>query len=334
MGQIGCKYSTPFTLNDEDTPFGRKRGGVSRPQPEGLGSVGDLAQRRGVIFEAVTLTEQADPKLSFYPGCLVHQRMPEYEAAARAVLRTLGIKLEIVQQAACCGSPVIESFTADWVYLAAYNLALVERMEHSTVVTVCGGCTNTLTRAAHALREPDVRSAANRRLQPLGLAVTGQVEVKHLVRLLAEREDDLRERVARPLPFRVALTNPCQVFRPGEVMGFDDPLEPQSLRRLVELTGAQVVEYGGEDECCGATLYLADQALSLAAGRRKLEAVRGADILLHGCGNCQLLLRRFQRLIVRDEPGLRKRALLLPQLIGLAMGLPEADLGLREGAWQ
>jgi len=299
-------------------------------------------------------------EFAFYPGCLVLQRLPEYETATRAVLRKLGIELEIVQQAACCGSPVVESFTADWVYLAAYNLALVERMGHDIVVTVCGGCTNTLTRAARVLQDPacNHRAEANRRLEPLGLSVTGQVAVKHLVRLLAEWEEELRARIVCPLSLRVALTNPCQVFRPSEVMGFDraqprgfggaqprgfdgaqpggfdDPMEPQILRRLVELTGAEVVEYGGEDECCGATLYLADPDLALAAGRRKLEATQGADLLLHGCGNCQLLLRRFQRLIIRDEPGLRKQALLLPQLIGLAMGLPEEELGLREGAWR
>jgi len=200
-------------------------------------------------------------------------------------------------------------------------------------VTVCGGCTNTLTRAARALQDPDTRAQVNRRLEPLNLSASGGVAVKHLVRLLAEREDDLRAQIARPLSVRVALTNPCQVFRPGGVMQYDDPMEPQSMRRLVGLTGAEVAEYGGEDECCGATLYLADRDLALAAGRRKLEAVRGrgADLLLHGCGNCQLLLRRFQRMIVRDEAGLRIRALLLPQLIGLAMGIPVGELGLREG---
>jgi len=284
-------------------------------------------------------------RFAFYPGCLVLQRMPEYEASTRAVLRELGIELEIVQQATCCGSPIVESFTPDWVYLAAYNLALVERMGHDVVVTVCGGCTNTLTRAARALQDPEARAEANRRLEPLGFTVAGQVQVRHVVRLLAEREEELRARVVHPpLPprrrggeggrLRVAITNPCQAFRPGDVMGFDDPMEPQSLRRLVELTGAEVVDYGGEDECCGATLYLANRQLSLAAGRRKLEAVREADLLLHSCGNCQLLLRRFQRLIVRDQPDLRKPALFLPQLLGLALGLPEEELGLREGTWR
>jgi heterodisulfide reductase subunit B len=281
-------------------------------------------------------------ELAFYPGCLVLQRMPEYEAATRAVLRRLEVALRVVQQPVCCGSPVIESFSAGWLYPAAYNLARVEEMGLDTVVAVCGGCANTLTRAAHALNDPGVRTEVNRRLEPLNLSVGGGVAVKHLIRLLVEREDDLQAQIVRPLllrraqdgPLRIALTNPCQAFRPGDVMGCDAPMAPRDLHRLVELTGVEVMTYGGEDACCGATLYLADRDLALAAGRRKLEAVAGenADLLLHGCGNCQLLLRRFQRLIVRDDAHLRIRALLLPQLIGLAMGIPEAELGLREGA--
>jgi len=285
-------------------------------------------------------------ELAFYPGCLILQRMPEYELAARSVLRALGIELRIVQQAVCCGAPIAESFSRDWIYLAAYNLARVEDMGHDTVVTLCGSCTNGLTRAARALQDPDVCAEANRRLEPYDLRVTarlsspksGRVAVKHLVRLLAEREDDVRARIVHPLRFRVALTNPCQVFRPGDVMGVpgEDPMLPQSMRRLVELTGAQIADYGGEDECCGATLYLAAPKLSLAAGRRKLEAThrQGADLLLTGCGNSQFLLRNFQSVILRDTPDLRQRALFLPQLIGLAMGLPEEALGLREGVWR
>ena len=142
------------------------------------------------------------------------------------------------------------------------------------------------------------------------------------------------QRVCRINFFIVVCIIVIQVsFRPGEVMACERAMEPQDLRRLIALTGAEVVAYGGEDECCGATLYLADRDLALAAGRRKLEAVHGtgAGLLLHGCGNCQLLLRRFQRLIVREESDLRIQAVMLPQLLGLAMGIPEEDLGLRSG---
>jgi len=278
--------------------------------------------------------------MALYPGCLILQRMPKYEQAARAVLGELGIAPQIVQEAACCGAPVVESFTADWVHLSIYNLALVERMGCDTVVTLCGSCTNALIRASHALQDADLRTEANRRLQRVSpdLMATDTVTVKHLVRLLAEREGELRARMVRQLPLRVALTNPCQVFRPGDVVGIEgeDPMHPQAMRRLVELTGAQAVEYGesgdAENECCGATLYLAAPKLSLAAGRRKLEATHrcSADLLLQGCGNSQLLLRNFQSAFLRDAPDLHQPALFLPQLLGLAMGLPKEALGLRE----
>jgi heterodisulfide reductase subunit B len=258
--------------------------------------------------------------------------MPEYELATRAVLRALGIQLRVVQEPLCCGAPIAESFTADWVHLAAYNRAQVEAGGCDTVVTLCGSCTNALTRAGEALQHEEVRTEAAHRLRPLGLRVDSGVVVKHLVRLLSERADELRSRTVRRVDVRVAITNPCQAFRPGVVMGYDDPMEPQAMRRLIELAGAEIVTYGGEDECCGATLFLADPRLSLDAGERKLDATREADILIHSCGNCHLLLRHLQRRIAARDPAtgrrVRKRALFLPQMLGLAMGISPAELGM------
>jgi len=241
---------------------------------------------------------------------------------------------EIVQDAVCCGAPIAESFTADWIYLSIYNLARVADMGYDTVVTLCGSCTNALTRAGLALADDSVRKEAQRRLAPMGLRVPGHIEVKHLIKILTEHEGELRSRITHPLRLQIALTNPCQVFRPGDIMAFDDPMNPVSTRRLVELTGANVLDYGGENECCGATVYLADGKISLAAGRRKLEATVGADALVHACGNCHLLLRHFQRAINEGKKEERQEALFLPQLIGLAMGLPEQALGLKENRWR
>jgi len=271
---------------------------------------------------------------ALYPGCLILQRMPEYELASRAVLRAIGIEVRLVQEPLCCGAPIAESFTPDWVHLSAYNLARVQAMGCDTVVTLCGSCTNALTRANLALKDEGTRSEAARRLRPMGLEVGNGVAVKHLVRLLSEREEDIRAGIVRRVDVRVALTNPCQAFRPGDVMGYDEAMEPQSMRRLIELSGAEIVTYGGEDECCGATLFLAEPRLSLAAGRRKLDATRGADVLVHSCGNCHLLLRHLQHRIASRDPAtgkrVRKRALFLPQIVGLAMGLPTEQLGLRK----
>jgi heterodisulfide reductase subunit B len=264
--------------------------------------------------------------LALFPGCLVLQRMPAYEKAALNVLGELEIRVENIPGAACCGAPV-EPFTDRWLYLAAYNLALAERQGRD-IVTLCGNCTNTLIRAKSALDDISLRLKVNDKLHELGLIYQGTTTVTHLVRLLSEHVDELRRKVARRLPLTVAVTHPCQAIRPSEVMNFDDPLHPQAMRRLVELTGAQVLDYQAELDCCGSTLLLSDERLGLEAGRRKLTSAAGADVLVDACGNCQLLLERFQGLLGRAGEWRRQAVLSLPQLLGLAMGLEAEELGV------
>jgi heterodisulfide reductase subunit B len=263
---------------------------------------------------------------ALFPGCLVLQRMPQYEKAAVRVLWELDIDLENIPRAACCGAP-LESFTDRWLHLAAYNLALAEGMGHD-LLTLCGNCANTLSRARIAMRDSDLRRQVNEKLEMLGLHFSGVVSVKHLVRLLSEHLDELASRMTRQLSLKVAVTHPCQALRPGVVMDFDDPVQPQAMRTLVELTGAQVIDYEAETECCGSTIFLADQELGLEAGRRKLDSAAQADVLVDACGNCQLLLERFQGLLVQDEKSKRKAVLTLPQLLGLALGAGADELGI------
>ncbi len=265
-------------------------------------------------------------RMALFPGCLVLQRMPQYEKATKEVLSAIGIRVENIPRAACCGAP-LESFTDRWLYLAAYNLSLAERMGLE-VVTLCGNCTNTLLRANAALEDPSLRLEVNAVLSPMELRYDGKTTVKHLVQLLVERLDEVRARMTSRLSLRVAVTHPCQAFRPHEVSGFDDPLEPQAMRQLVASTGAEVVDYLTEHDCCGATLYLGDRQLGLEAGRRKLASAAGADVLVDACGNCQLLLERFRGFLGDSHERSRLVVLTLPQLLGLAMGIDDAALGI------
>jgi len=225
--------------------------------------------------------------MAFFAGCLVLQRMPQYEKAAKRVLRELDIHLEDISYAACCGAP-LESLTDEWLYLATYNLSLAERMGLD-ILTVCGNCTNALLRANATLGDSSLRHQANDRLDKIGLHIEGKTTVKHLVRVLSEHLKALRETIRTELSLKVALTHACQAFRPHGILGFDDPLKPQAMRRIVELTGAEVITYEGEYDCCGSTLYRVDEELALEAGQRKLGSAAEADVLVDACGNCQLL---------------------------------------------
>jgi len=252
--------------------------------------------------------------------------MPQYEKAAKRVLRELDIHLEDIPRAACCGAP-LESFTEAWPCLAAYNLSLAERMGLD-ILTLCGNCTNTLLRARRALIDTSLRHQANDRLHKIGLHVEGKSTVKHLVRVLSEDLETLRGRIKTRLSRKVALTHPCQAFRPHEILRFDDPLKPQAMREIVDLTGAEVITYKGEYDCCGSSLYLADEELALEAGQRKLGSAAEADVLIDACGNCQLLLERFQAHMRQRTAGRRMPVLTLPQLLGLAMDIDPAELGI------
>jgi heterodisulfide reductase subunit B len=265
-------------------------------------------------------------RMALFPGCLVLQRMPQYEKAATRVLRELDICLEHIPHTACCGAP-LESFTDAWLRLAAYNLSLAERTGLD-MLTLCGNCTNTLLRAKAALEDPSLSHRANDRLHKIGLHIEANTTVKHLVHMLSEHLQALRERVEQELSLKVALTHPCQAFRPQEILRFDDPLRPQAMRRIVELTGAEVVTYEGEYECCGSTLYLANEELALEAGQRKLGSAAEADVLVDACGNCHLLLERFQGLMRTRSPGPKMPVLTLPQLLGLSMNIEPAELGI------
>jgi len=263
---------------------------------------------------------------AFFPGCLVLQRMPQYEKSAKRVLRELDISVENIPRAACCGAP-LESFADQWLHLAAYNLSLAERMGLD-VLTLCGNCTNSLLRADAALRDSSLRLQVNERLHEIGLHFEGQTAVQHLIQVLCEHLEVLRDKVTARLSLKIAVTHPCQALRPHEVSGFDDPSRPQAMRRIVELTGAEVVAYEAEYDCCGSTLYLADERLGLAAGQRKLDSAARADVLVDACGNCQLLLERFQGLMKRRGGESRMPVLTLPQLLGVAMDIDPHELGI------
>jgi heterodisulfide reductase subunit B len=168
------------------------------------------------------------------------------------------------------------------------------------------------------------------RLAQVGLSLGSLPEVHHLLQVLDENHDLLASRIERRLSARVAVTYPCQVFRPESAAGFDDPEEPQVMRRLVALTGAEVIGYEAEYDCCGSTLLMSDRTLALEVGKHKLLSASEADVMVDACGNCHLLLDRHGAAIALGNGARRMPIMFISQILGLAVGLEPTILGVRK----
>ncbi len=264
-----------------------------------------------------------------YLGCMVYNRFPDYELSAKAVLSKLGFKLRDFHEFACCSSTFIPSVSDAWIYLAAYNLALAER-RGLDIISLCGTCTSMLKRANLMLEDEKLKEKVNSRLAEVGLSYSGSVVVSHLLEVLKEKEASIRANVTRPLNLRVALQHPCNVFRPSEVARFDNPFKPKAMREIVALTGAEIVDYAMEYECCGSTLLLTSKTMGISSGADKLASAReaGAQAIIVSCGNCAYLFDRHQEDIRKLEAKVELPTLFLPQLIGMAFGLSREELGL------
>jgi len=269
-------------------------------------------------------------KMLLYPGCLVLSRFHEYELASRRILKKLGIEILDMEEFCCCGSSLVPGVRDDWINLTTYSLALGEKLGADTV-TLCGDCTNTFLRAKLCLeRDPDLLKRVNSRLKRLGLTYAGGTEVRHIMEILVDRLDEVRGSVVRPLNFKIALSHPCQIMRPAEIFPRQESLGFQAMGEIVSAVGAEVVDYPGERDCCGSTILLFDKAMALELGKRKLESAieGGAEMICVSCGNCLLLLDRYQSHMDLKN-GERKMPLIsLPQLIGLAFGFPQEEMGV------
>jgi len=275
-------------------------------------------------------------KYALYLGCTVPVRGMNYEMAARKVAERLGIELVDVDGFSCCGFP---AKPLDWqagLLMAARNLALAEA-QGLDVLTLCSACTGTLTEANHRLKkDAQLRTWANEQLSDLGHTYKGSVRVRHFARMLYEEVgvDALRETATASLAdFGFAPHYGCHYLKPSHLYdGFDDPENPQTLDRLIEATGARVVRYEDEGQCCGGGILGFDEETALLVTKQKLDHVAAAeaDALVLICPFCAIMYEANQRRVEKlYETSYKLPVLYYPQVLGLAMGFSPEEMGIR-----
>jgi heterodisulfide reductase subunit B len=270
-------------------------------------------------------------KYSLYMGCSVPANYPNYEASMCRVSELLELELEYLEDVACCGSPNLRAMDHwGWLIVNARTLALAEAAGHD-IVTPCNGCFGSL-KDAYLLLKHDTkrRERVNNELKQDNLEFRGTSRPRHFIEVLHTDVgvDAIRKKIVNPLDgVGIAIHYGCHLLRPPDVT----ELSPMILDELVKVTGAQVIEYPLWKQCCGATVLPVDENLAIRLARDKLKSMKesGAAFVTVVCPACCNQLD-LQQLGLKESYGeeFNLPVLFYPQILGLAMGLDENEVGL------
>ena len=272
-------------------------------------------------------------KYFYYPGCSLEGTASEYDASTRAVMRTLGVALIELEDWTCCGASAGDavSYLLAMV-LPARNLALAERTGiDADFLVPCSSCYLNLQKVEDHVKQNDkLRQDINLVLAEEELVYKGGIRIRHLLDVLSNDigPQRLRNLVRTTLSgLRVAPYYGCQALRPYAT--FDDPEQPKSMEPIIEALGAELHPWSMGPRCCGAGLMTTKKDVALESVRSLLAAAKGADCIVTICPMCQMNLDSFQNKASQIAgEDLTLSILYLPQLIGLALGLPEDELKL------
>lgn len=269
----------------------------------------------------------------YYPGCSLEGTAVEYNISTKRFMREVGANLIELEDWTCCGATAVESISSLLsLALPARNLAIAEKAESADEILVpCSACYLNLKKVEEKTKkDPEVLAELNEILAEEQLQLKGRVRVRHLLDVLSRdlTPKDIESRVKKSLaPFRIAPYYGCQCLRPYPV--FDDPESPRSMEPLIEATGATVHSWKMGTKCCGASHMNTKMEVGLELVGAILKGARGADAIVTVCPMCQINLEAYQNKISKiNGEDLQISILYLPQLLGLAVGLQEEDVGL------
>ncbi len=275
-------------------------------------------------------------QFALFKGCKIPYYMPQYAQAAEAVLNEFDIEL-IEIEFNCCGYPVRNVDLKSFLVSAARNLALAEEKDLN-ILTLCKCCYGSLMHAAYILKEDNaLLKEINKVLGTEGLEYKNKIQVKHLLSVLAHDvgSDTIIQKIKNRFNgLKIAASYGCHALRPGNVVQLDDPHFPTIFENLVGLTGAESVSWEKRTECCGNPLFGKNNSLALEMMKRKIDSAKeaNADFLCSACTYCQMQFDTVQSELMTENGNKPFPSRLLPQLLGLSMGIDGKDLGIDNNA--
>jgi len=271
-------------------------------------------------------------QFGYYPGCALHGSSNDYEKSVQACMKTLNVNLVELDDWICCGASAAHSINHLLsLALPARNLGIAERDNLMTVLAPCPMCSMELIKTKKALLSDQ---ALRRQLSEIiETDVQGKVDVINMIQVFQMVGlDKIVEQVKQPLEgIRAACYYGCLLTRPPEVLAFDDCEQPSSMEAIIEAVGGNAVQWNYKTECCGAGMTMANESTVLELADRILSNAvsHGANCLVVACPMCHVNLDMKQKDVeAKYGTTYGLPVYYLSDLVGLALGLSEQDLGI------
>lgn len=162
----------------------------------------------------------------------------------------------------------------------------------------------------------------------------GTVEVRHLLDIVYNDVglEAIKNKVVRPLKgLRVAPYYGCMIVRPDPNHRFENPEYPVALDKLLEVLGAEVIDFPLKTHCCSGHMTQISPNVAYELIRRLIYGADQyrADMMVTLCPMCQLNLDAYQGDMNRHfKTTYQMPVLYFTQLMGLAFGYEPEQLGI------
>ncbi len=270
---------------------------------------------------------------AYYPGCSLETTGKPYDMSIREVFKTLGVGLREIEDWNCCGATMYMSIDKIVGFaVSARNLALAQNMG-CDICAPCSACFTTLRKTnRHMEWNVHSRKIIDESLKAANLSYDGMVEVRHPLDILVN--DVGIDRIIDTCHYmfdglKVAPYYGCMIVRP--VHHFDDIEDPQTMDRLFEALGAEVVPYTCKVRCCGGMLMTTYEEVALSLNNELLRCAEehGAEVIATTCPLCQMNLESYQSQInKRYDLNHNMPIIYFSQLLGMALGIKPEKLGI------
>ncbi len=262
---------------------------------------------------------------SYFPGCTLKNKAVELDAYARASAEVLGFELKEIQDWQCCGG-VYPMSTKEIAPKLPSVRALSDAFNNNqNLVTLCSACYNVLKQTNDAMtNDENTILKANNYLKQDGIEYHGETKVLHYLEVLRDVVgwDNVKAAVKNPLRGKkIGAYYGCLLLRPGNVMQFDDPENPQIIEDFIKAIGATPVIYAQRNECCGAYTVFENPSIPEKRAQTILGNAEdfGAELLVTSCPLCRYNL-------IKNKKNSKLDVIYFSELLAEALGIKDSVL--------